>query len=77
MVPEDAYTRDRVGFDALREDDEERSLKGGRRAGVGAGEGVGFVAGGAITVGLYYEGVLRRISHTDDNNKNDGRFVDV
>jgi hypothetical protein len=41
VVPEDAYTRDRVGFDALRDDDEVRSWNGGRedRRGVGAGEG--------------------------------------
>jgi len=55
VVPGDAYTRDRVGFDAFRVDDEERSLKGGRRPGVGAGdgEGVGFGGTGAIAVGLY------------------------
>jgi len=56
VVPEDAYTRDRVGFEAFRVDDEERSLKGGRRVGVGAGdgEGVGFGGTGAIAVGLCF-----------------------
>jgi len=47
--PEDAYTSDRVGFDALREDDEVRSRRGVRRLGVGAGDGDGLVDGGAIT----------------------------
>ena len=48
MVPEDAYTSDRVGFDALREDDEVRSRSGVRRIGVGAGEGDGLEEGGAM-----------------------------
>lgn len=54
MVPEDAYTRDSVGFEAFRVDDEARSLKGGRREGVGAGDGEGVAFGGigAIAVGL-------------------------
>ena len=48
MDPEDAYTRDRVGFDALREDDEVRSRKSVRRLGVGAGEGDGLETGGTM-----------------------------
>ena len=52
--PEEAYTNDRVGLDALRVDDEVRSWKGGLRPGVGAGEGVGFEEVGAMLVRLCY-----------------------
>ena len=60
MEPEDAYTRDKVGFDALRVDDEERSLKGGRRAGVGAGvgDGDGLDDDGAISNRRFYQYML-------------------
>ena len=52
--PEEAYTNDRVGLDALRVDDEVRSWKGGLRPGVGAGEGAGFEEDGAMSVRLCY-----------------------